>query len=323
MSIINRFSSSNEEDRYYQGERRARIKSVRAVLLITMVIVLILYLFSPKFSSESVSLTYKFSKFAILIYLALFYYTTGTRYYIEKRWTDLPALALSVIPSIVMLAAFSQSDDAPPDAFAKALTFYLGSVLFATAITVVANFRVYLIWSLAVAVVYAAYAISRDIPLIQKVEGIAVINVFLSFGVYLNWETDRRARETFATRQLLDRERDKTEALLHNVLPQSVAKPLQAGEAVVDSFSDISVIFIDIVGFSKLAKQLSPGHLVKQINEFFLIADRCADRHAIEKVKTIGDAYLAVAGGTASVGHDARAISALRESLRVSMRVEV
>lgn len=306
MGIVNRFASINDEERYYQGERHARVKSVRAVLLISMGIVLVLYLFSPQFSSERVSITYNFSKFASLISLALFYYTTGTRHYIEKRWTDLPALAMSVIPSVVMLAALSQSEGAPLDSFAKAVTFYLGSVLFATAITVVANFRVYFIWSLGAVAVYAAYAISRDIPLTQKVEGIAVIDIFLIFGVYLNWEIDRRAREIFSTRQLLDLERDKTEALLHNVLPQSVAKRLQAGEVVVDSFSDLSVIFIDIVGFSKLAKQLSPGHLVKQINEFFLIADRCADRYGIEKVKTIGDAYLAVAGGTASVGRGAR-----------------
>lgn len=306
MRIVNRFASIKEEERYYQGERSARVKSVRAVLLITMGLLLALYLFSPQFPSERAALTYNFSKLASLLSLALFYYTTGTRHYTEKRWTDLPALIASVVPNIVMLAAFSQSDGAPPDSFAKALTFYLGSVLFATAITVVANFRVYLVWSLGVLIVYAAYALARDIPVVQKVEGVAVIYIFLSFGVYLNWETDRRAREIFSTRQLLDLERDKTEALLHNVLPQSVARRLQAGEVVVDSFSDLSVIFIDIVGFSKIAKQLSPGHLVKQINEFFLIADKCADRYGIEKVKTIGDAYLAVAGGTASVGLGAK-----------------
>ena len=102
----------------------------------------------------------------------------------------------------------------------------------------------------------------------------------------------------------LEAERGKTEELLYNVLPREVAARLKAGEAVADSFSDLTVIFIDIVGFSQLAKRLAPGRLVKLLNAFFSAADRCAERHGIEKVKTIGDAYLAVAGGMGSAGGD-------------------
>ena len=105
----------------------------------------------------------------------------------------------------------------------------------------------------------------------------------------------------------LEAERAKTEELLYNVLPQEVAARLRAGEAVADSFSDLTVVFVDLAGFSALAKRLSPGHLVKLLNAFFSAADRCAERHGLEKVKTIGDAYLAVAGGMASAGGDSKA----------------
>ena len=110
-------------------------------------------------------------------------------------------------------------------------------------------------------------------------------------------EGERRARKTFAAQRALDIERQKTEDLLFNVLPPAVAQRLREGQAVADSFSDVSVVFIDIVGFSQLARRLSPGMLVKVLNEVFSIADGCADRSGVEKVKTIGDAYLAVAGG--------------------------
>ena len=113
-------------------------------------------------------------------------------------------------------------------------------------------------------------------------------------------EGERRARKTFAAQRALDIERQKTEDLLFNVLPPAVAQRLREGQAVADSFSDVSVVFIDIVGFSQLARRLSPGMLVKVLNEVFSIADGCADRSGVEKVKTIGDAYLAVAGGQAS-----------------------
>ena len=104
----------------------------------------------------------------------------------------------------------------------------------------------------------------------------------------------------FVRESELEAEKAKTEDLLYNVLPQGIANRLRAGEAVADSFSDLTVIFSDIVGFSTLAKTMSPGHLVRLLNEFFLLADQCAERHGIEKVKTIGDAYLAVSGGTVS-----------------------
>ena len=84
------------------------------------------------------------------------------------------------------------------------------------------------------------------------------------------------------------------------MLPQEVAARLRAGEAVADSFSDVTVVFVDLVGFSQLAKRLSPGHLVELLNAYFSAAEQCSERHGLEKVKTIGDAYLAVAGGMAS-----------------------
>ena len=124
-------------------------------------------------------------------------------------------LAFSAISNVVVLAAWSHSKGAPPDFFGEGVTFLIGSLLFATTITVVANVRVFLLWSLAAVTCYVIYALSRDIPLYRKLEAILIVNIFLSFAVYLNWEIDRRAREIFATRQLLDIERDKTEELLH------------------------------------------------------------------------------------------------------------
>jgi class 3 adenylate cyclase len=99
------------------------------------------------------------------------------------------------------------------------------------------------------------------------------------------------------------------------VLPQEVVARLKAGSAVADSFSDLSVVFADLVGFSSLSKRLAPGHLVEILNQFFSAADRCAERHGMEKVKTIGDAYLAVSGGMASRNKGSRAAVAFAHDL--------
>jgi adenylate cyclase len=103
--------------------------------------------------------------------------------------------------------------------------------------------------------------------------------------------------------------------MLYNVLPQEVVARLKAGTAVADSFSDLTVVFADLVGFSTLSKRLSPGHLVKLLNTFFSAADGCAERHGMEKVKTIGDAYLAVSGGMASQERDSGAAVAFARDL--------
>src|SRR5205085_9446822 len=81
------------------------------------------------------------------------------------------------------------------------------------------------------------------------------------------------------------------------------------------SFSDVSVIFIDVIGFSALAKTISPGHLVDLLNAFFSLADRCAARSGVEKVKTIGDAYLAISGGNAPSRNSAEAALAFATAL--------
>lgn len=91
--------------------------------------------------------------------------------------------------------------------------------------------------------------------------------------------------------------RDKAEKLLLNILPQSVAERLKSGErSVVNAIPEATIFFSDLVGFTPLAASLSPGDLVRFLNEVFSEMDRLAAQHGLEKIKTIGDAYM-LAGG--------------------------
>jgi class 3 adenylate cyclase len=169
------------------------------------------------------------------------------------------------------------------------------------------TFRLYLIWMFAVLALFAAWLLTRDISPIAKLYTLTNFSTLFIFALYFNWDVERRARKVFVANRALEAEREKTEELLYNVLPQAVAARLRAGEAVADSFSDLTAVFVDLAGFSVLTKRLSPGHLVATLNLFFSAADRCAERHGVEKVKTIGDAYLAVLGGMASPVRDSKA----------------
>ncbi len=92
-------------------------------------------------------------------------------------------------------------------------------------------------------------------------------------------------------------ERDRSEKLLLNVLPRRIADRLKGPHTTIaDSFAEVSILFADIVGFTELASRMAPGDLVELLNGIFSGFDDLLDKHDLEKIKTIGDAYL-VAGG--------------------------
>jgi class 3 adenylate cyclase len=100
----------------------------------------------------------------------------------------------------------------------------------------------------------------------------------------------------FALRQL-EIEQAKSERLLLNILPETIADRLkQKPETIADNFTEVTILFADIVGFTKLSARVSPTELVNLLNEIFSEFDGLADRWNLEKIKTIGDAYMVVGG---------------------------
>jgi len=93
------------------------------------------------------------------------------------------------------------------------------------------------------------------------------------------------------------RAREETERLLLNILPPPIADRLRAGERVIaDRFEDATLLIADIVGFTEMSSHLSPDELVELLNDIFSVCDVLVERHGLEKVKTIGDAYMVVGG---------------------------
>jgi adenylate cyclase len=92
-------------------------------------------------------------------------------------------------------------------------------------------------------------------------------------------------------------EQERSESLLLNILPKVIADRLKTGEStIVDAFPEVTVLFADLADFTTFSARLSPFEVVKLLNEIFSEFDRLADAHQLEKIKTIGDAYLAVGG---------------------------
>ena len=97
--------------------------------------------------------------------------------------------------------------------------------------------------------------------------------------------------------QALAFEKEKTESLLHNILPVPIAQRMKQGETMIaEHFDNVTILFSDIVGFTQWAAHTTPAKLVEILNRIFSEFDLIADRYGLEKIKTIGDAYMVVAG---------------------------
>jgi class 3 adenylate cyclase len=113
----------------------------------------------------------------------------------------------------------------------------------------------------------------------------------LSVTLFLGYRSKTKANRT------IELERQKSETLLLNILPAEVAEELKAkGNATAKQFDHVTVLFTDFVDFTKAGEKMSPQELVGELDNCFKAFDDIIGRYNIEKIKTIGDAYLAVCG---------------------------
>jgi adenylate cyclase len=118
----------------------------------------------------------------------------------------------------------------------------------------------------------------------------SVISFFVIFYV---------ARQAARAEAMVERERDRSEALLTNILPPPIAERLKdrtGGAEIADAYPEASVLFIDMAGFTALAGATTPDQLVRFLNGVYSHFDGLVERHGLEKIKTSGDAYMVVGG---------------------------
>jgi class 3 adenylate cyclase len=94
-----------------------------------------------------------------------------------------------------------------------------------------------------------------------------------------------------------EEEQNLSQSLLRNILPESITERLKKEKGIiVNSYDDVTILFADIVGFTRLSEKVEPERLVKVLNELFSQMDDLAEKYGLEKIKTIGDAYMVVGG---------------------------
>jgi ligand-binding sensor domain-containing protein/class 3 adenylate cyclase len=113
----------------------------------------------------------------------------------------------------------------------------------------------------------------------------------------LEEKVEQRTKEVVAQTKEIDKQKGEIERLLLNILPKNISEELrQKGKATAGHYDMVSVLFTDFKGFTGISERLTPDDLVKELDECFIGFDDIIDDHYIEKIKTIGDAYMCAGG---------------------------
>ncbi len=148
------------------------------------------------------------------------------------------------------------------------------------------------------------------------------ISTALLLGMVSAVIRERSARVQFMAARALTASRARGEALLKSMLPGQIVERIQAGETdIVDSLEEVSVVFADIAGFTALSRRLSPTDLVRLLDTLFSEFDSAAAQFGLEKITTIGDAYMAVGGMDGKSSSHELAVGAAKLALAIRIAV--
>jgi class 3 adenylate cyclase len=266
---------------------QAKVSLLLAIVLYSLFAVLDLWII-PESKDQVIFIRFAIVIPSLTIVFVLTYFSHFSTYW---QWLmSLAGLAMGV--GITAMVKESQS---------------LGSTLYPTGILLVVMW-VYVfsglrfihatITCLLIMLSYSVVALSINIiPFPVLLNHAFFLGASLIIGAFAGYSLESYSRTDFVNKRTIEAERLKSERLLLNVLPESIAEELKRDTGTIaESFENITILFADIVGFTKFSAGTSPKDLVDLLNQIFSMFDEIVDRYGLEKIKTIGDAYMAAGG---------------------------
>ena len=226
-----------------------------------------------------------------------------------RRFFQVEAAAAILLTGVVWIVATFALEEMPFE------YGYVGLILIMTFSYTLLRMR--FLWNLAssaaLALTYLAYAIHVDVDPDRLALAAFYLCSFLVLGAIASYTLERSNRLLFLRERDLDRERARSESLLRNILPLAIIDRLKARHEdaedvlIADALDQVTVMFVDLEGFTEQAARTPPGVLVSALDDLYTQFDALADRFGLEKIKTVGDAYMAVAGAPELIQDDAAA----------------
>lgn len=237
--------------------------------------------------------------FAIGLFVASFY-----RFFQAKMYWLMNLWMLVMNLTILVMIAVSQPDE-------LAFTFYAIGLMLVMISGYISSGHLWYSsiqgWLAIAGYIYVGIVHQRTLADSQTTLQFFTISFFLVglniVGMMLGYGLERTNRLAFLQRLVIERQhkeaedlRAESERLLLNVLPVSVAERLKRGEAVADHFNEASILFADIADFTPYSANRTPAEVVSLLNQIFSAFDELTEEYKLEKIKTIGDAYMVVSG---------------------------
>ncbi len=179
---------------------------------------------------------------------------------------------------------------------------YLFALIFLPFLTDKENLSIKFVLSISIIItyMYLDFHFKMAAPIYLVEENIALyfneINIFFSLSLICVWAYYFNNSVNVAE-EALEKEQEKAENLLHNILPIPIAAQLKEGKtSIAEGFDVVTVLFLDIVGFTQLSSTKTPNELVDILNKIFSQIDDLCEKYKLEKIKTIGDSYMVASG---------------------------
>ncbi len=244
-----------------------------------------------------------------------------------REWVPLAtalANAFAGLAAIGFARAILQSGQLPLAGMGMIMLVFFGFVVFRlhplTAAVAVATY--------AIAYELMITAVARDADIDATAYWVTTTLLASSYvaGLFMCALIERQMRVQYHSertiehqRKIIEEERQRADDLLLNILPQKIAERLKRSpEVIAERFDDVTVLFADIVSFTPLAAGVGPDEVVEMLNEVFSCFDVLARRHGVEKIKTVGDAYVAAGGLPAPRPDHAQAVADLALDMRAA-----
>jgi class 3 adenylate cyclase len=224
------------------------------------------------------------------IFLTMIFLIQKERF--KKHTHSIAVLSNVVAAALILFIGYQIPNKLYPVLVAMMFVIFFGLYLYK--FTKVATLIIVLSYFFSLFLLILSFSQLEAIDLILAV--VYCINVPI-FAILASHASERKERDLFLYQKLISIERDRSDSLLLNILPTEIATRLKEGErTIADNYNQVTVLFADIVGFTTLSGQLEPEKLVHLLNHIFSNFDQLAEEYQLEKIKTIGDAYMIVGG---------------------------
>lgn len=289
FSLVQTDEEKEEERRFRTRYAQRSIPFIRVSLPLAATLYLLFlgwdYYIDPALLIYTLSVRLPFSFFAIVVFSLTFLKSF-------ERWSQ-TVLCLTVVlgaTGIVLVLAIL------PDGFNFGIPGLLLVVMYACGAT-------RLLTSAAIIACIMIIAVTNGVLYHTEASTFQIINtnffiisaslIGLAYTVLL----ESMERLTFKLEEGLRQDKSASDIMLRNFLPDRIMKRLREGETrIAEGVGEATVLFADICGFTSLTHRLAPGHVVELLSDLFTKFDEISDRKGVEKVKTIGDCYMVVAG---------------------------